>query len=141
MTLQSSVGGVGPVRMVKVTCAGLAMVTFLSWMANVRTSFFTVQAPVGIWNGLTLRSVGSNSMFLLVLCLRTGVACCLPTCAQGSSVPVMVNTVNGVFLCFEVGGGITLVTSGEFAGKHQKLLVILVLVFLVFINLSCTCQL
>ena len=25
-------------------------------------------------------------------------ACCLPTCAKGSSVPVMGNTVNGVFL-------------------------------------------
>ena len=28
---------------------------------------------------------------------KAGVACCLPTCAQGSSVPVMGNTVNGVF--------------------------------------------
>ena len=32
--------------------------------------------------------------------LRTGVACCLPTCAKGSSVPVMENTVNGVFWAF-----------------------------------------
>ena len=29
--------------------------------------------------------------------LKARVACCLPTCAQGSSVPVMGNTVNGVF--------------------------------------------
>ena len=29
--------------------------------------------------------------------LKAGVACCLLPCAQGSSVPVMVNTVNGVF--------------------------------------------
>ena len=45
------------------TCAGLDMVTFLSWMANVRTSFFIARVPV--WNriGLTLRSVGSNNMF------------------------------------------------------------------------------
>ena len=29
--------------------------------------------------------------------LKPGAACCLPTCAKGSSVPVMENTVNGVF--------------------------------------------
>ena len=29
--------------------------------------------------------------------LKAGVACCLPTCAQGSSVPVVGNIVNGVF--------------------------------------------
>ena len=32
--------------------------------------------------------------------LKAGVACCLPTCAKGSSVPVMGNTVNGVFWAF-----------------------------------------
>ena len=32
--------------------------------------------------------------------LKAGVACCLPTCAKGSSVPVMRNTVNGVFFFF-----------------------------------------
>ena len=31
---------------------------------------------------------------------RAGVACCLPTCAQGSSVPVMGNVSDGVFLGF-----------------------------------------
>ena len=63
-------GGVSPVRMMKVTCAGLAMVTSLSWMANARTSSFIARAPVGIWNGLTLRSVGSNNMLSPVLFLR-----------------------------------------------------------------------
>ena len=29
-------------------------------------------------------------------------ACCLPTCAQGSSVPVMGNAIHGVFLYFLV---------------------------------------
>ena len=33
---------------------------------------------------------------------RAGVACCLPTCAQGSSVPVMGNVFPGVFLGFLV---------------------------------------
>ena len=33
---------------------------------------------------------------------KAGVACCLPTCAQGSSVTVMVNVVCGVFLGFLV---------------------------------------
>ena len=32
--------------------------------------------------------------------LRTGVACCLPTCAQGLSVPVMVNSGIGIFWAF-----------------------------------------
>ena len=41
--------------------ATLVMVTFLSWMANVRTSFFTVQIPLWNRSGLTLRSVGSGS--------------------------------------------------------------------------------
>ena len=31
---------------------------------------------------------------------RTGVACCLPTCAKGFSVLVMENSANGVFLAF-----------------------------------------
>ena len=31
---------------------------------------------------------------------KAGVACCLPTCAQGSSVPVMVNASCGVFFFF-----------------------------------------
>ena len=39
-------------------------------------------------------------MFPLVLLFKAGVACCLPTCAQGSSVPVMRNAVFGVFLGF-----------------------------------------
>ena len=37
--------------MMKDTCAVLAMLTFLSWVANVRTSFFIVRIPVGNRNG------------------------------------------------------------------------------------------
>ena len=66
---QSSGGGVGPVRMMRDTCAVSAMVTYLSWMADVRTSFFIVRILVGNRNGSTLRSVGSNNMFPPVLCL------------------------------------------------------------------------
>ena len=40
--------------------------TFLSWMANVRTSFFTVRILVWNRNGSTLRSVGSDNMLLPV---------------------------------------------------------------------------
>ena len=50
------------------TCAAMAMVTFLSWMVNARTSSFIVRILVGNRNGSTLRSVGSNSMFPPVLC-------------------------------------------------------------------------
>ena len=56
--------------------ATLAMVTFLSWMANVRTSFFTVRIPVWNRSGLTLRSVGSGSILLPAHCgLGWYVAC------------------------------------------------------------------
>ena len=70
VTLQFSGGGVSPVLLMKATRAGLAMVTFLSWMANARKSSFIGRALVGIRNGLMLRSVGSNNMFLLVHLLR-----------------------------------------------------------------------
>ena len=63
-------GGVSPVRMMKDTCAGLVMVTFLSWTANVRMSSIIGRTLAENRNGLALRSVGSNSMFPFVLCLR-----------------------------------------------------------------------
>ena len=81
-----------------------AMVTSLSWMANVRTGFFIVRILVWNRNGLALRSVGSNNMFPPVL-----VTCCLPTCAQGSSVSVTGFVVNGVFLVWRGGLGFSLV--------------------------------
>ena len=56
--------------LMKATRAGLTVVTFLSWMVNARTSFFIARMPVRIRNGLTSRSVGSNSMLPLVLCSR-----------------------------------------------------------------------
>ena len=65
-------GDVSPVRPMRIARAGLTMVTFLSWMVNARTSFFIGRALVGNRIGLTLRSVGSNSMLPLVLCLRQG---------------------------------------------------------------------
>ena len=54
----------------KDTSSRLTMVTSLSWMANARTSSFIARALVGIRNGLMLRSVGSNNMFLPVHFLR-----------------------------------------------------------------------
>ena len=39
-------------------------------------------------------------MFPLVLCFKVGVACCLPTCAHGSSVSVTGNAVFGLFWVF-----------------------------------------
>ena len=41
-------GRAGPAWTVVSALVGLAMVTFLSWMANAKMSFFTVQVPV--WN-------------------------------------------------------------------------------------------
>ena len=49
------------------TRGGLTKVTFLSWMFNVRTSFFTGRIPVRNRNGLTLRSVGFDNMLHPVL--------------------------------------------------------------------------
>ena len=65
VTQQSSDGSVSPVRMMKDTCAGLAMVTFLSWMANARISFFIVRTLAANRNGSTLRSAGSNKNLFL----------------------------------------------------------------------------
>ena len=82
--MRSSNGRASPVWTVKQARAGLIMVIFWSWMVSARTSFFTVRIPAWNRNGSTLHSNGSGSMLLPVL--RTGVACCLSTCAQGSSV-------------------------------------------------------
>ena len=88
--LYFSDGGVSPVLLMKVARAGLTVVTFLSWVVGARTSSFVGRALAGIRNGLTLRSVGSNSMSPLVLCLRQGWhAVCQRV--KGSSVPVMGN--------------------------------------------------
>ena len=73
---------------------------FLSWMANARKSSFIGRILVGNRNGSTLRSVGSNSMLPLVLCLRQGWhAVCQRV---RSSFPVMGNAVFGIF-CFFFG--------------------------------------
>ena len=42
--------------------------TFWSWMANARTSSFTVRIPVWNRSGLTLRSVGLSCILFPVLC-------------------------------------------------------------------------
>ena len=57
---RSSNGRASPVRTVKLARAVLVMVTF-SWMANLRTSFFTVLILAWNTNGLTSRSVGSGN--------------------------------------------------------------------------------
>ena len=61
---------------------------------------FIVRILVGNRKGSTLRSVGSNNMLPPVPLFGTGVACCLPTCAQGLSVPVMVTSGYGMFWGF-----------------------------------------
>ena len=72
----------------KLIRAGLTMVVFWSWMVNARTSSFIARILAWSKNGLTLRSGRLNNMLPPIPFLRTGVACCLPTCAQGSSVSV-----------------------------------------------------
>ena len=75
--------------MVKLARAVLVMVTFLSWMANVRTSSFIAR------------------MALLVF----------PSCIQDSGyggVPIA-----GHAHWAEVGGGIMCVTLGELSGLHK----------------------
>ena len=95
--LHFSGGGVSPVRLMKAARAGLTMVTYLSWMVNARTSFFIVRAPAGNRIGLTLRSRWVKQHVASCTLFKAGVACCLPTCAQGSSGPVMGNVSYGVF--------------------------------------------
>ena len=90
-------GGVSPVRTMKDTFAALAMVTFLLWMANVRMSSFIGRTPgrererINITFRWVKQHLSSCPLF------TAGVACCLPTCARNSSVPVMGNAVFGVF--------------------------------------------
>ena len=62
----------GRVPSVMKTRAGLATVTFLSWLANARMSSVIVRIPVRISNGSTLRSVGSSDMSSPVHCLGQG---------------------------------------------------------------------
>ena len=45
---------------------------------------------------------------------KAGVACCLPTCAQGSSVPVMENAIYGVFFFCFFGFSLVSCAYGEF---------------------------
>ena len=88
--------------MVKDTCTVQAMVTILSWMADVRTSFFIVRIPgreqerINITFCWVKQHVSSSPLF------EAEVACCLPTCAQGSSFPVMENALSGIFWVFLV---------------------------------------
>ena len=88
------------VRMVKVTCAGLAMVTSLSWMANARTSSFIVRDSGRDLEriNVTFRWIKQHAFSCPLL--NAGVACCLPTCAQGSSVPNTGNLGFGLFWAF-----------------------------------------
>ena len=89
--------GVSPVLLMTATRAGLTMVTFLSWMVNARTSSFIGRALA--WDqeriNTTFRWVKKHVSSCLLL--KAGVACCLPTCAQGSLVSVMVNASSGIF--------------------------------------------
>ena len=98
VTSHFSGGDVSPVRPMRIARAGLTMVTFLSWMANARTSFIIGRDPdreqdrINITFRWVKQHVTSCPLF------KAGVACCLPTCAQDSSVPVMGNVSYGVFL-------------------------------------------
>ena len=86
--------------MMKDTCAVSAMVTYLSWMADVRTSFFIVRILIGNRNGSTLRSVGSNNMFPPVLCLGQEWHVVCQRVRRGLSVPVVGNSGYGIFWVF-----------------------------------------
>ena len=158
----------GQVQAMRETRAGLAMVMSLSWMANARTSFVIVRIPVRTRNGLTSRSVGSNNMLLPVplkgqewhvVCQRVrgvflflvrswwrkavfglllGALCILGVLAL--LVIPLVCTRFGFQRCAScwtrpVGE----VRFGEYAGQHELLPVKIVVEFVVFTDLSCTC--
>ena len=68
-------------------------------MVNARTSSFIARAPVWMERiNVTFRwikqHVSSCPLF------KAGVACCLPTCAQGSSVPAVETVASDVFGAF-----------------------------------------
>ena len=74
---QSSDGDVSPVRMMKATCAGLAMVTFLVMDGQCQDEFLHCTSPSleQEQTDVTFRWIKQHS----VSCpLRTGIVCCLP---------------------------------------------------------------
>ena len=80
--------------MMKPTCAGLPMVTFLSWKFLHRTDPGREQERINVTFRWIKRHVLSYPL------LRAGVACCSPACAQGSSVLVTDSVGNGVLGAF-----------------------------------------
>ena len=90
-------GGAGPAWTVESALVGLAMVTFLSWMANAKDEFLHCTSPSLEHEriNVTYRWIRQHTHFCPLF--TAGVVCCLPTCAEGSSVHVMGNFG---FCCF-----------------------------------------
>ena len=79
----SSNGRVSPVRIMKPTCAGLTMATSLSWIKFLHcTDPGREKERINVTFRWIKHFVHSCPLF------QARVACCLPTCAQGSSVSV-----------------------------------------------------
>ena len=93
-------GGVSPVRLMKVARAGLDHGDILVMDGQCQDEFLHRTSPgreqdrINITFRWVKQHVSTCPLF------KAGVACCLPTCAQGSSVPVMGNASCGVFWFF-----------------------------------------
>ena len=100
MTPQSSDGGVSPVRTMKGHFTPLGHGDILVMDGQCQDEFHHRTSPgreqdrINITFRWVKQHVASCPLF------NAGVACCLPTCAQGSSDLVMGNTTNGVFWGF-----------------------------------------
>ena len=84
----------------KVARASLTMVIFLSWMVNARTSSFTRTDPGREQTRINITFRWVKQHVSSCPLLKAGVACCLPTCAKGLSVPVMENSGIRFFRAF-----------------------------------------
>ena len=89
VTLHFSGGGVSPVLLMKAR-AGLAMV-ILVMDGQCQDEFLHRTDPGREQDRINITFRWVKQHVSSCPLLKAGVACCLPTCAQGSSVPVMEN--------------------------------------------------
>ena len=82
-----STGRASPVRTVKLARAVLVMVTFLVMNGQCQDEFLHCTDP-GLEQERIIVTFRFIKLHTASCALRTGVVCCLPTCAQGSSAAV-----------------------------------------------------
>ena len=110
--MQSSNGDNSPTWMMKATCAGLAMVTFLVMEGQCQDEFLHCTNPGSELERINVTFRWIRQRGASCPLIRTVVACCLPTCAQGSSIAVTELVGNGIFWGLWVFPGVLCIWRG-----------------------------